>query len=293
MTTQSQYATLPKLGKVAIATANALRDGTGAMGVLLTATGTPMAGTRVDRISINATGDTTTGMLRFFLVRGTAGAPLTSLTFATTVATATTTTPHGLTTGDLVTVQNAFPDQYNVTNVVASVVSATSFTYPMPVAPMANGSNMGSFSVIKAAEVPTLWREIPVTAAVVVARAITSISFVSTTATVTTATAHGLTTGDVAVITGATPAVYNGTYSIVVTGPTTFTYTLASVPATNASVVGSYSVVKTAFSRAMYSQSLLDAAYLPLALPTGWQVRVSTNNAEPFNVATTFTGDTA
>jgi hypothetical protein len=69
---------------------------------------------------------------------------------------------------------------------------------------------------------------------------ISTITYVTTAATLTTATAHGLNTGRTVYITGATPDAYNGTFSIVVTGSTTFTYTMATSPATNATVVGSY-----------------------------------------------------
>lgn len=44
------------------------------------------------------------------------------------------------------------------------------------------------------------------------------------TATVTTAAPHGLPAGSVVTISGATPAGYNGTWPIIVTGPSTFTY---------------------------------------------------------------------
>lgn len=46
-----------------------------------------------------------------------------------------------------------------------------------------------------------------------------------TTATMDTASAHGLTTGDTVIITGVTPAGYNGTYVVTVTDTDTFTYT--------------------------------------------------------------------
>lgn len=49
-----------------------------------------------------------------------------------------------------------------------------------------------------------------------------------TTATCTTSTPHGLSSGNNIVISGATPSVYNGTFVINVTGPDTFTYTLTS-----------------------------------------------------------------
>jgi len=63
------------------------------------------------------------------------------------------------------------------------------------------------------------------------------------TATLTTATAHGLVTGNRVVISGATPTEFNGTYRITVTSPTVFTYTMAVAPSGNATVVGIYTVL--------------------------------------------------
>jgi hypothetical protein len=70
--------------------------------------------------------------------------------------------------------------------------------------------------------------------------AISTITRVSTLATLTTASSHGLATGNQVSISGCTPAAFNGVYTITVTGSSTFTYTMASVPASNATVVGSY-----------------------------------------------------
>jgi hypothetical protein len=72
--------------------------------------------------------------------------------------------------------------------------------------------------------------------------AISTITRVSTLATLTTASSHGLTTGRQVSITGCTPAAYNGVYTITVLNSTSFTYTMASVPASNATVVGSYEI---------------------------------------------------
>jgi len=71
---------------------------------------------------------------------------------------------------------------------------------------------------------------------------ISTITNSTTTATLTTATNHNLTTGAYVTVSGATPAAYNGTFSITVTGNTTFTYTMLTDPAGSASVVGSYIV---------------------------------------------------
>lgn len=77
-------------------------------------------------------------------------------------------------------------------------------------------------------------------ATVTTGQTISTITHVSTTATVTTASAHGLVTGNQITVTGASPAEYNGTFKITVTGATTFTYVMASAPATDATTVGSY-----------------------------------------------------
>ena len=75
--------------------------------------------------------------------------------------------------------------------------------------------------------------------------AVSTITFVTTTATATTSSNHGLTTGQTIVMTGCTPAAYNGTFVVTVTGLTTFQYIMLSTPATNATVVGSYTTSGT------------------------------------------------
>ena len=68
--------------------------------------------------------------------------------------------------------------------------------------------------------------------------AIASITNATTTATLTTSAAHGLTTGNSVTVYGAYPYAYNGTYTITVTGPTAFTYTMASNPGGSATTIG-------------------------------------------------------
>lgn len=63
---------------------------------------------------------------------------------------------------------------------------------------------------------------------------INSITRSGSTATATTASAHGLITGSRVNITGATQTEYNGTFVATVTGTTTFTYTVSGTPATPA-----------------------------------------------------------
>jgi hypothetical protein len=71
--------------------------------------------------------------------------------------------------------------------------------------------------------------------------AIVSITRVGTLATCT-ANNHGLVTGTEVTHSGVTPAGFNGTYPIAVTGPNTYTYVMAADPGANASPVGSYTV---------------------------------------------------
>jgi hypothetical protein len=71
---------------------------------------------------------------------------------------------------------------------------------------------------------------------------ISSITVSGITATLTTAVAHGLTTGATVSITGATPSGFNGVYTITVTSPTVFTYKPIAVPSGNATVVGVYAI---------------------------------------------------
>ncbi len=86
----------------------------------------------------------------------------------------------------------------------------------------------------------TAWFSIAPTAT---AQTISTITNSTTTATLTTAIPHGLVTGNRVTISGASPAAYNGTYRITVTGASTFTYTMATNPGGNATTVGSYAVL--------------------------------------------------
>jgi hypothetical protein len=84
--------------------------------------------------------------------------------------------------------------------------------------------------------------------------AISSITRSGTTATVTTSTAHGRSTNDWVKVSGATPAGFNGSYRITVTSTTTFTYTMAADPGSNATAVGSYTYGADIFG-GMYRES--------------------------------------
>lgn len=77
------------------------------------------------------------------------------------------------------------------------------------------------------------------------AQTISSITRVGTLATLTTASPHNRYTSETVTVSGATPAAYNGTFAITVTGPNTFTYVMASDPGGSAAPVGSYVIASS------------------------------------------------
>jgi hypothetical protein len=89
----------------------------------------------------------------------------------------------------------------------------------------------------------TRWAKMATTTTAVAISTITRGGTGNLTATVTTATAHGLATGNRVTISGATASNYNGIYVITVTGSTTFSYTMATAPAADATVQGTYTVL--------------------------------------------------
>ena len=104
---------------------------------------------------------------------------------------------HGLTAGAEVTIAGATPTDYNGIHTVARVVDANTFEYTLPSAP---GTNTGS----------------GVTASI------------KTTTARATSVAHGFSTGNTVVVAGATPTAFNGSHTITVLDPSTFTYTIGS-----------------------------------------------------------------
>lgn len=115
------------------------------------------------------------------------------------------------------------------------------------------------------------------------AKSVSSITRSSTTATVTTAAAHGYSTGNRITIAGAIQEDYNGTFEVTVTGSATFTYTVANSPTTpatgtltasNLAIPESYTLAMTLLVGHWYAnreavvvgsgQTLFDLAYASL-----------------------------
>jgi hypothetical protein len=88
----------------------------------------------------------------------------------------------------------------------------------------------------------TLWQRSATTSTPQTISSITRGGAGNLTATMTTAVAHGLVTGNTITVAGAVPAQFNGTYRVTVTGATTLTYTMATAPSGDASTVGTYTV---------------------------------------------------
>ena len=232
---------------------------------------------------------------------------ITSITYVNAVATLTTSTVHGLTTGAYVSITGTTPAAYSGVFKI-TVTSTTTFTYNMATTPTGNATVVGTYLNQASTPVNTLmnyttsagyklfavagtdiWETTtnPATkvfsgitsdklqavnltntaghflvacngvdpvmiydgsawfyvATTTTAATISTITHVGAVATLTTATAHGLVTGNRVTISGASSSEYNGTYVITVTGANAFTYTMASTPALNATVVGSYTTI--------------------------------------------------
>jgi len=99
------------------------------------------------------------------------------------------------------------------------------------------------------------------------AHAITTISWASSVATVTTTAPHGFTIADTLLVTivGAVPSGYNGTFTATITGASTFTYPLVVNPGSTSSV-GTYTLEDVAELNAMattfFAQGAAQAVYV-------------------------------
>lgn len=161
MSTAAQYASIPRNGQVTIQTANTGRDGTGALGIVATAPSLTGDGTRFDRIVIQAGATTTSNVVRLFITQGRPGTTVSTLTSVGTTVSVTTASPHGMTTGDLITTQSFFPSDYNVAGVAVVVTGASTFTFTSTTAATTSAASViGNYSTTPATPVSRLWREL-------------------------------------------------------------------------------------------------------------------------------------
>ncbi len=166
------------------------------------------------QISGSAIADT----LPFYITKN-----VSSITRSSTTATVTTSTSHGFSTGDSITIIGADQSGYNGTFTITST-GANTFTYTV-----ANSLTTPATGTI------TANKQVPYT---VTNNYSTTYTLSSLTSSGTTATAtynnHGFTEGRWVKIAGASPSAYNGWFQITGTTQNTFTYTFAggSSPAT-------------------------------------------------------------
>ena len=95
-------------------------------------------------------------------------------------------------------------------------------------------------------------------------QSITSITYSGTTATATTASADGFSSGEQIGIAGATPSPYDGFFTITVTGSNTFTYTMASVPTSNAGLASGTTMTATYADTWIGNQNRMFDTYFPV-----------------------------
>jgi hypothetical protein len=163
MSSNANFAATPLIGSGTTTTADTTFTAptNSTVGVIFTA---PLTGARIDTIDNITLGTSVAGMHRLWLCEGVPGPTVSTATFSTTTATITTATSHGLSTGNLVTLQGAFPNEYNMRNVAITVTGLTTFTYTMTTAPTVNATTVPEFASTPATAVYHLLEEVPITA---------------------------------------------------------------------------------------------------------------------------------
>ncbi len=168
MLNQQQYAVYPALGAGTSTTADTsyTQPTNSTVGVDVTALS---SGARIEAIEGITLGTSVAGLLRLWTCEGTPGPTMVSITFVGTTATVTCSTPHGLSTGALITMQGVTPVDYNIKNTAVTVTSTTVFTYVMGTTPtvaaqLVSSLVVGQFSYTPATPVYHLWQEVPIVA---------------------------------------------------------------------------------------------------------------------------------
>lgn len=165
MSTSPQYASNVKAGHARITTGDSSRT---APTVFSTSFVAGPNGSRIDRITATAVGNTSSAMLRHFLVEGCPGVAIASITYSGTTATVTTAASHGLSTGNTISVRGAFPDTYNASGVAITVTNATTFTYTMPGTPTVTATvTTAYYATTPSSATVRLWQEVSILATTV------------------------------------------------------------------------------------------------------------------------------
>lgn len=163
MSINAQYAATPLIqsGTTTTADTSYTAPTNATVGVIVTAGST---GARIDNLDSITQGTSVAGLLRLWVCQGTMGSAISSITSATTTATVTTATAHNLITGDLVTIQGAYPVEYNKNSVAITVTSTTAFTYTITSVSNVAASAVGFYSSTRAAATYSLLQEVTIPA---------------------------------------------------------------------------------------------------------------------------------
>lgn len=285
MSTQPQYANTPRVGVGLVATGDPSRVAPTNFATVMTA---GQLGSRIDRINLEGIGATVASIVRLFLVPGNVGASISSIMFSGTTATVTTATPHGLVTGQTVTLRGNFPRVYDIDNATVTIVNATTFTYALASTPAVNAITIGYFVVIPASPTWTLWQEVSVSAVAPPASASFIGSISGTTLTVTAMTSGTIQVGQTLSGTGVAAGTTITALGTGTGGTGTYTVSTSQTVASEALVTSAATLV---FSSNL--SSTLQPQLLPLYLPAGWTLRASVNDTQTssgINV-TAFGGD--
>ncbi len=168
---------------------------------------------------------------------------------AANVVTITTTSPHGLGTGQSVTIAGVSDSSFNGTFTIASVPSTTTFTYAQTGSNATSGGGTVSANTVKwfvsdveggnatsgmisTTGLYTAPATLPPATTLTIAS--NGAARTSNVVTITTTAAHNLIVGQVVIITGVTDTSFNGTFAIqTVPSTTTFTYSQTAGNATS------------------------------------------------------------
>jgi subtilisin-like proprotein convertase family protein len=158
--------------------------------------------------------------------------PVQTITSSGTTATVTTKQPHGYAVGDRVVIGGADQAGYDGTFTITAVPTPSSFTYTV----VPGLASPATGTAIVADELPI--RQLVNVSGQTSSFAVQSITRAGTIATVKTLGPNGFVTGDQVTIAGASDVGYDGTFTITVLGPSTFTYAVSSsLPATTSGTI--------------------------------------------------------
>jgi hypothetical protein len=172
----------------------------------------------------------------------TSGATISSITISGQTATVTTSSAHGLSVGQQVTLSGVTPSQYNGSYVIQTVPSTTTFTLTLPSTNLPTGAAtvVGSYVYYSGP---------------VAGQTVSGITVSGTTATVTASAGPGVQVGDTVVVASATGNTsVNGTWTVASVNNTSHTFTFTGASITTGVVTGAptYTVTSPAVNGQAY-----------------------------------------